>query len=149
MEDNEMIPASTGMILSPVMNIQVAKARLKEFQEFVQDYLKEGEDYGTIPGTPKPTLYKPGSDKLCELYGLSDSYRIVSKTEDFSIGLFDYTIEAILTSRAGEFVVATGLGSCSSYESKYRWREGKRKCPKCGAEAIIKGKEEYGGGWLC
>ena len=23
------------------------------------------------------------------------------------------------------------------------------ECPKCGAEAIIKGKEEYGGGWLC
>ncbi len=24
-----------------------------------------------------------------------------------------------------------------------------RKCPQCGKEAIIKGKEEYGGGWLC
>jgi len=22
-------------------------------------------------------------------------------------------------------------------------------CPQCGNEAIIKGKEEYGGGWLC
>jgi hypothetical protein len=34
-------------------------------------------------------------------------------------------------------------------ESKYRYREGKRKCPACGSEAIIKGKAEYGGGWLC
>jgi hypothetical protein len=34
-------------------------------------------------------------------------------------------------------------------ESKYRWRKGERKCPQCGAEAIIKGKAEYGGGWLC
>jgi len=34
-------------------------------------------------------------------------------------------------------------------ESKYRWRETKRKCPVCGEESIIKGKAEYGGGWLC
>jgi hypothetical protein len=45
--------------------------------------------------------------------------------------------------------VATGLGSCSSYESKYRYRDSKRKCPECGQPTIIKGKEEYGGGWLC
>ena len=34
-------------------------------------------------------------------------------------------------------------------ESKYRWRQAKRQCPSCGAEAIIRGKAEYGGGWLC
>jgi hypothetical protein len=34
-------------------------------------------------------------------------------------------------------------------ESKYRFRGGARKCPKCGKETIIKGKAEYGGGWLC
>jgi hypothetical protein len=149
-DNNELVISPTsGMILSPVMNLAVAKQRLKEFQEFVREYLVEGEDFGTIPGTPKPTLYKPGSDKLCELYGLSDSYSILSKTEDFDSGLFDYTVECSLTSRSGGFLVATGLGSCSSFESKYRWREGRRKCPKCGAEAIIKGKQEYGGGWLC
>ena len=69
-------------ILSPVMNLAVAKRRLAEFQEFVKDYLKEGEDFGIIPGTPKPTLLKPGADKLCELYGLADSYRILDKVED-------------------------------------------------------------------
>ena len=35
-------------------------------------------------------------------------------------------------------------------ESKYRWRRGERKCPTCGkAATIIKGKAEYGGGWIC
>jgi hypothetical protein len=149
--DNEEITLSpgSGLILSPVMNLAVAKQRLKEFQEFVHEYLQEGEDFGTIPGTPKPTLYKPGADKLCELYGLSDSYTILSKIEDFESGLFDYTVECVLTSRAQQVVVSTGLGACSSYESKYRWRDGRRVCPKCGKDCIIKGKEEYGGGWLC
>jgi hypothetical protein len=34
-------------------------------------------------------------------------------------------------------------------ESKYRWRKAALKCPACGKEAIIKGKAEYGGGWVC
>jgi hypothetical protein len=45
--------------------------------------------------------------------------------------------------------VATGLGSCSSYEGRYRWRDSRRRCPRCGCESVIKGKAEYGGGWLC
>ena len=46
-------------------------------------------------------------------------------------------------------VVSQGIGECNSYESKYRYREGRRVCPDCGQEAILKGKAEYGGGWLC
>ena len=34
-------------------------------------------------------------------------------------------------------------------ESKYRWRTTERICPHCKKPAIIKGKAEYGGGWLC
>lgn len=158
-------PART---LTPIMDLEVAKARLEQFRRFIADYMVDGEDYGEIPGTgvkcecgknpdcpycrgtgfkKKKTLLKPGSDKLCELYGLSDSYRIIDRLVDFDRGLFDYEIECTL-SRDG-FVVATGLGSCSSFEGKYRWRDSKRVCPQCGQETIIKGKSEYGGGWLC
>jgi hypothetical protein len=140
---------SSDLVLSPVMDLARARRHLSEFQEFVKEYLQPGEDYGIIPGTPKPTLYKPGADKLCELYGLSDSYLIVSKVEDFDRGLFDYTVECVLTSRRSGMVVSSGLGCCSTWESKYRWRSASRKCPSCGKEAIIKGKEEYGGGWVC
>lgn len=138
-------------VLQPVMNLEVAKKRLAEFQAFVKDYLKEGEDFGTIPGTPKPTLLKPGADKLCELYGLSDSYEIVDKVEDFDAHppLFDYTIRCTLTRIRTGVPVSSGLGSCNSYESRYRFRNGARKCPQCMKETIIKGKEEYGGGFIC
>ena len=40
-------------------------------------------------------------------------------------------------------------GSCSTREAKYAYRKAARKCPQCQAEAIIKGKEEFGGGWVC
>jgi hypothetical protein len=148
--ENDSLMANED-ILSPVMDLAVAKKRLQEFQLFVKDYLVEGEDFGTIPGTPKPTLLKPGADKLCELYGLGDSYDIVDKVEEYSAHppLFDYTIRCTLVRLRTGQVVSTGLGSCSTYESRYRYRSGKRMCPQCGSDAIIKGKAEYGGGWVC
>lgn len=141
----------TGLVLSPVMNLEVAKRRLVEFQTFVKGYLIEGEDFGTIPGTPKPTLLKPGADKLCELYGLADDYEILTQVEQFNADppLFDYTIRCRLTARRDGRLVATGVGSCNSYEGKYKWRDSQRSCPKCHKPTIIKGKEEFGGGFLC
>jgi hypothetical protein len=148
----EIVPViDSGVVLMPVMNIQAAKQRLAEFQEFVKGYLVPDEDYGTIPGTAKPTLFKPGADKLCELYGLADDFAIESKVENYGAEppLFDYTFKCILTARRDGRLVGTGVGSCNSWEGKYRFRESKRKCPLCGKEAIIAGKAEYGGGWLC
>jgi hypothetical protein len=130
------------------MDVGMAKDRIVQLQQFVQEYLVKDEDFGTIPGTPKPTLLKPGADKLCELYGLSDDYEVTQRTEDFDKGLFDYEVKCILISKAGGFLVSTGLGSCNSYEKKYRWRDAQRLCPNCGKNVIIKGKEEYGGGWV-
>ena len=141
----------SNLVLTPVMNIDLAKRRLAEFQEFVKGYLVPDEDYGTIPGTAKPTLYKSGADKLCEIYGLADEYEFVTQVEKFEADppLFDYTLKCILTSRRDSRLVGTGVGSCNSYEGKYKWRDSQRSCPNCHKACIIKGKEEYGGGWLC
>jgi hypothetical protein len=53
----------------------------------------------------------------------------------------------MLTSATGR--TWEGVGTCSTLESKYRYRKAERKCPKCGQHTIIKGKAEYGGGFLC
>jgi hypothetical protein len=146
----------SAVLLTPVMDVRTAMARLQEFQAFCAEYLSEshdggndGGDYGVIPGTKKKTLLKSGSDKLCEVYGLYDEYALISSVEDWERGLFDYTLKCLLKSRRDDSVVGTGVGSCSSYESKYRWREIQRLCPQCGKAAIIKGKAEFGGGWVC
>ena len=141
------------LLLMPVMNIALAKQRLIEFQTFIKDYLVEGEDFGTIPGTNKPTLYKPGADKLCEIYGLADTYpsdRIIRNERwELEPPLFDYEVTCVLIHKQTQTVVAEGMGSCNSYEGRYKWRDAQRRCPQCGKPTIIKGKEEYGGGWIC
>lgn len=135
------------LILEKVMDLDSARRRLAEFQEFVKGYLVEKEDYGNIPGVKQKVLFKSGADKLCELYGLADKPIIIQQTENYEAGLFDYTVMCPLY--RGERLVATGMGSCNSYEGKYRWRDAQRLCPVCQKPAIIKGKAEYGGGWLC
>jgi hypothetical protein len=147
----EIVPAAESLVLMPVMNIAMAKQRLAEFQAFIKEYLVPDEDFGTIPGTPKPTLLKPGADKLCEIYGMSDEYIVQQSIERFDTKpeLFDYTVKCILKTKRDGRLVGEGLGSCNSFEGKYLYRDTKRKCPMCGKETIIRGQEQYGGGWLC
>lgn len=122
---------------------------INKFQQIVRANLLEDQDYGVIPGTTKPTLLKPGAEKIAKLLGLSDQYEILDRQEDWSKPFFRYLIKCSLISVSNGVIVCEGLGECNSMEVKYRWRETKRICPTCGAEAIIKGKEQYGGGWIC
>ena len=45
---------------------------INQFQKIVRAELRDGVDYGVIPGTSKPTLLKPGAEKIAKLLGLAD-----------------------------------------------------------------------------
>lgn len=125
------------------------KARHNLLVQATKEVLVEGLDFGKIPGTgDKPTLLKPGAEKLCYLFGLRPTFEVVEAREDWTGGLFYYRYRCTLHDQSGN-VLADGEGSCNSREKKYRYRQSERVCPKCGKPTIIKGKEEYGGGWLC
>jgi hypothetical protein len=118
-------------------------------EQIIKSVLKKDLDFGVIPGTPKPTLLKAGAEKIADSLNLYPDYEVVSNVEDWDKPLFSYRYRCLLRFRGSGHVVATGVGSCNSLENRYRWRNVERKCPKCSNTAIIKGKEEYGGGWLC
>ena len=149
-------PANIAM-LSPVVDLATAQRQLAEFQTFVASYLVEGTegegDFGTLPGTKRKCLHQSGAHKLAELFGFAPTFpdNRIRRTErwDMTPPLFDYEVTCVLWRKGTQFVIAEGLGSCSSYETKYKYRQGERKCPSCNQATIIKGKAEYGGGWLC
>lgn len=116
---------------------------------YIQTQMQEGTDYGVIPGTKNKTLLKPGAEKLTQLFRCVPRYTIEEKIEDWQTGLFFYRFRCEIVTQADRLTVAEGVGSCSTYESRYRWRNADRTCPACGKSAIIKGKAEYGGGYLC
>jgi len=131
----------------PTLSIDGLIAHVRLVQEVHKAVMQEGEHYGKIPGTTKNTLFKSGAEKLSLTFKLSPSYEV--KRDDLEGGHREYEIICLLTHRpTGEFI-ASGVGLCSSMESKYRYRTAALACPSCGQDTIIKGKEEYGGGWLC
>jgi len=96
--------------------------KIKAFQSLVRKSLVPDHDYGVIPGTPKPSLWKPGAEKLCKLLSLSDSYIVEDKVEDWDHGFFAYTIRCELRNISDGNLIAQGLGSCNSREARYRYR---------------------------
>jgi hypothetical protein len=53
-----------------------------EVAKLIQEGLTENTDYGTIPGTDKPTLLKPGAERLCLAFGATPKYTLVSAEID-------------------------------------------------------------------
>ena len=100
-------------------NIANTMQKIAQMQAVVQKTLKKGQDYGEIPGTNKPTLLKPGGEKICMLFGLNPEYEFLQTTEDYEKEFFSYNIKCTLK-RNGQ-AVAQGVGSCNSKEKKYRY----------------------------
>ena len=129
------------------LTVQDVQAQVNLIQHVLREVMQKDQHYGVIPGTgTKPTLLKAGAEKLCLTFRLDPQYESTERYEGAHLTVKSKCVLYHITSgqRFG-----SGEGSCSTRESKYAYRTGARKCPNCGAEAIIKGREEYGGGWLC
>lgn len=123
--------------------------------EFVAKHMTENSDYGVIPGTKNKTLLKPGAEKLTTIFRCVPRFVIEEKIENWESGLFYYRFSCHIVTLADGNVVAEGVGSCSTYESRYRWRTANRVCPACGADAILRSKHpprdnpHAAPGWFC
>ncbi len=139
------------MAVAEAMGVKEILAQVKLIQDVMRSVMTEGEHYGTIPGCgDKKTLLQPGAQKLTMTFRLAPSYEI--QETDLERGHKEFRAICTLRSTGGAFV-GQGVGCCSSMESKYRYRGGARKCPECGKEAIIMGKQfkptDPPPGWLC
>lgn len=155
-EINEIRGALTPIDRSqfmPAMSIEAAVERYNTITEFVSRVLRRDVDYGMIPGTDKLTLLKPGAEKLTTFFGLSTRFQLIERIEDWTgeehggEPFFYYLYRCQLY--RDDLLVAEADASCNSRETKYRYRDAQRVCPECNQAAIIKGREEYGGGYIC
>ena len=129
------------------LSVQEVKGQVQLIQHVMQAVMQEGHHYGVIPGTDKPTLLKPGAEKLTVTFRLAP--KLLVEMRDLSNGHREYQVTCTLMHIPTGASYGEGVGSCSTLEAKYRWRKAARECPSCGSDAIIKGRAEYGGGWLC
>ena len=85
--------------------------------------LKRDVDFGVIPRTKKPSLYKSGAEKICFAYGLMQRYHIESKIEQTDPEpFFFYTVRCDLVkinlANGQEYVFTSGYGSANTKEKR-------------------------------
>jgi hypothetical protein len=153
----KLLPATLSTVPRFVVPVDEMVTIQNAKREFYQRVMIPDQHYGKIPGVTKDVLLKPGAELLFSAMGmhveLADAQ---SPIQDFGDtdreGHIYYRRVARVyrqVSASERVLLVQAEGSCSSRETKYRWRDSKRLCPTCGKDAIIKGKREYGGGWLC
>lgn len=118
--------ALTSADFMPIFEIDSAIERRNAMVKFTQQIMVEGTDYGKIPGVDKPSLLKPGAEKLVTFFGMSPEFTITGEVEDWTgadhkgEAFFYYRYKCRLT-RNGR-LMGEGEGSANSWETKYRYR---------------------------
>jgi len=99
--------------------LQATLQKIGAFQELVRTQLREGKDYGAIPGAgDRKVLLKPGAEKITVLLGLRSKFEIAGKVEDFEAGFFAYMVKCSLIAPNGE-TITEGLGQANTKERRY------------------------------
>lgn len=106
----ETAPLSPAQILDQVNLIQ----------QVMRAVMRDGEHFGKIPGCgDKPTLLKPGAEKLAMTFRLRPEFAV--EVIDMPRGHREVRVVCTLRTSGGS-ILGQGVGSCSTMESKYRYR---------------------------
>jgi hypothetical protein len=111
----------------PVFTVAQAIDRKEQVNQFIAGVLKDGEDYGKMPGgRVEKVLLKPGAEKLCSIFGLTPRFVAELEVEDWTgedhagEPLFYYKYKCQLY--RGERLMGESIGSANSWEAKHRYR---------------------------
>jgi len=150
MTDLAIRPSVHALMPAPIDQMVEAVQAVDAFYHRV---LREGVDYGKVPGSDKPTLLQPGAQMFCRLFSLRARFTLLPGTIERWDDplLFHYNVQCDLLRSDEDHVVGGGIGSCNSREDRYAWRQGQRSCPRCGAAALRKSKPRPGRSleWYC
>lgn len=115
--------ASSSTLPNLVLTPEEATQRIQALNEFVRSSMVKGVDYGLINGFSKPTLLKPGAEKLCDAFGFSKTVDVVNRIEQWETGIFSYEVKVTLANKETGVIEAEGIGSCNCKEAAYRYSD--------------------------
>lgn len=120
---------SGEMVMNPPTQMEMTRemviAQTRKIQEIMEAVMIKDVHYGVIPGCgKKPSLLKPGAEKIASTFRMA----IDPQVEDLSTNdCMRFRVRAVATHMATGLYLGTGIGECSSNETKYKWRAGKGK----------------------
>jgi hypothetical protein len=102
------------------INGEQLKARMDLILDVAKHVMTENVDFGKIPGTDKPSLWKPGAEKLCVAFRVAAGEPTV---EDLSTSdEIRYRVQVPGINQINGTLLGVGIGECSTGEKKYKWR---------------------------
>ncbi len=118
----EAVNRSLSMIDNiSIQQVEGTMQKITQFQQVIQRTLRQNHDFGIVPGTDKPTLLKPGAEKILMMMGLRSEFEIVDSTRDWEKGFFQYQVRCKLYK--GDVLITEGLGCCNTKERRYLNRD--------------------------
>lgn len=101
------------------MSAQGVLKQVTVIQDVMKLVMKDGQHYGVIPGTDKPSLLKPGAEKLGLTFRLAPEYdvTVIELPRDHR----EYRVKCRLFHIPTGAMVGEGVGTCSTMESKWRY----------------------------
>ena len=121
MKSLEVIEENKTIMPSTQLSIVEVKEKILQVKQLYQEVLIKDEHYGKIPGTKKDTLYKAGAEKLTTMFCMVNKIEkedIIELTNNHR----EYRIIIGLYNRQTGIFYGQGLGSCSTMETKFRYR---------------------------
>jgi hypothetical protein len=124
--NDELAITQQDVFLAPVVSVEKALQAYQAKKDLIDKILVNGVDYGTVPGSAKPALLKPGAEKMTSFFGLAPRFIDAEVVEDWmgkdhnGEAFFFYRETCDLYRR--EYMIASAGGSCNSFEKKYRYR---------------------------
>lgn len=97
--------------------VSKVRERVNAIQNLLENVMKKDVHYGVIPGTKKPSLWKPGSEQILSMFQME----VDPIVEDLSTADESRFRVLCRLTRGGKFLGA-GIGEASSNEAKYKWR---------------------------
>ncbi len=119
-EMNDQVPAVQLPDFIRFQTISDGKKFVMGLDHLYRDLLQEGTDYGKLPGTTKPCMFKSGGEILAKYFGLTTSSRLVQRIAERDPPYIEF--EFITDVYYMGTKVADGSGSCNSMEPKYAFR---------------------------
>ncbi|MTI61988.1 MAG: hypothetical protein FH762_18755, partial [Firmicutes bacterium] len=116
-QNNEVLPPDIQE------RIGEAKRQNEALMALMKELLKDGTDYGTVPGVPKPFLQQPGAQQLGLVFKFRPEFEKIDSIIDFEQEpvFISYEYKCKIYHRENGIFMGEGVGACNSYEKKYKY----------------------------
>lgn len=118
--ENELVAVEEDPRATAPQTAAQIRAQVNLIQEVMAAVMKKDTHYGIIPGVSKPSLWKPGAEKLLATFRISAQIKCVEDLSTPTAIRYRVTVQGVSPSGA---VLGEGIGEASSDQTKYAWRE--------------------------